>query len=447
MRIVLIQPRGRWSFSICPEPPLGLAYLAACLLEYRTDLEIEIIDGFIMDYQDYVKKISHIKADIIGVTSTMSQLDEALRIPSMVGDKDAKFIIGGAGVSNLPSSRLYESGYSIICFGEGERTIVELIKAFENKLSLRDVKGISFLSNEIEIRTTSRELIENLDDIPLPARDLLNMEKYIGTWKEKMGIGFSQIVSSRGCPFSCRFCDHNRFGKKFRFMSTQRVIEEMRQLYYKYKAEMIFFEEDLFVLNKKRVLDLCDAITKEFSGKKWGANARVDTVDFEMLSRMKQAGCTDLNFGIESGSQRILDFLGKGITVSQIRKAFKMLHEVGINGGMFLLIGVPGETQKDIDMTKRLIAECEPYMINLWYLTPFPGTEIFEMTKDLIRKDVDFYNWNDSYETIYRKDIFEVQPKEEFHQIMKFFLDTFKGKVDPKLSIYDGTIAMDTGII
>jgi radical SAM superfamily enzyme YgiQ (UPF0313 family) len=162
MRIVLIQPRGRWSFSICPEPPLGLAYLAACLLEYRTDLEIEIIDGFIMDYQDYVKKISHIKADIIGVTSTMSQLDEALRIPSMVGDKDAKFIIGGAGVSNLPSSRLYESGYSIICFGEGERTIVELIKAFENKLSLRDVKGISFLSNEIEIRTTSRELIENL---------------------------------------------------------------------------------------------------------------------------------------------------------------------------------------------------------------------------------------------------------------------------------------------
>ncbi len=440
---MFIQPRGRWSFSTCPEPPLGLAYLASSLLEYNADLQIEIMDGFTVAYEDYINKISNTKADIVGVTTTMSHLNEALRIPSLIKNKQVKLIIGGPGVTNLDSLRIFQSGYSIICFGEGEKTIVELTKVFENKMALADVNGISYLLNGMEIKTKTRELIENLDDIPLPARELLNMEKYIGTWKEKMGVALSQIVSSRGCPFSCRFCDHNRFGKKFRFMSVPRVIEEMRQLYEKYKAEMIFFEEDLFVLNKKRVLGLCEAIKKEFPDKKWGANARVDSIDSEMLSKMKNAGCTDLNFGIESGSQKILDFLGKGITIEAIKKAFKMLNEVRINGGMFLLIGVPGTTQKDIDLTKELIDECKPYMINLWYLTPFPGTEIFETTKNLIRDDIDFYNWNDSYESVYRKDIFEVQPREEFHQIMNFFLEKFEGKVDPKLSIYDGTMIID----
>ena len=443
MKIVFIQPSGRGIFSICPEPPLGLAYLASSLLKYKANLEIEIIDGFILDYNDYFKKISDIKADIVGVTSTMSQLSEASKIPSWVKEKNTKFIIGGPGVTNLPSSKLYESGYSVICYGEGERTIVELVKAFENKLTLKNVNGISFLSDNKEIKTSPREPIENLDDIPLPARELLNMEKYIGIWKEKMGIALSQMVSSRGCQFSCRFCSKSIFGSKIRFMSSSKVIEEMKQLYDKYNVEMIYFEDDLFTLNKKRVLDLCDAIEKEMPGKKWGANARVESVDYEMLSKMKQVGCVELNFGVESGSQKILDFLGKGITVEQIKRTFKWVNEVGINGGMFLIIGVPGETQTDIDLTKELISELEPKIINVFHLTPIPGTEIYEMTKHLIRDNADFYNFNDAYESIYIKDVFEVEPKQRLNEIMNFFLDTFEGKIDPRLSIGDGTAVVD----
>jgi len=443
MKIVFIQPKGRGKFSICPEPPLGLAYLAASLLRYKNDLEIEIIDGFLLDNDKYMEVISNLEADIIGVTSTMSQLDEALRIPSLIKNKNAKFILGGPGVTNLPSSKLYESGYSVICYGEGEKTIVELTRAFENKLALKDVNGISFLLNGNEIRTPPRELIENLNDIPFPARELLDMEKYVSIWKEKMGFPCSQMVSSRGCPFSCRFCDKSLFGKKVRFMSPSRIIEEMKQLYNTYSVEMIYFEDELFTINRRRVLDFCDTIEKELPGKKWGANGRVETVDFEMLSKMRQAGCVELNFGVESGSQKILDFLGKGITVEQIKKAFKWVNEVGINGGMYLIIGVPGETQADIDMTKELIRESEPKIINLFYLTPFPGTEIFEMTKHLIRNNVNLYNYNDEFESVYRKDVFEVEPKQRLQEVTDFFLETFKGRVDPRLSIGDGTALRD----
>ena len=164
MKIALIQPRGRTIYSISPEPPLGLAYLAASLLEYKNDINIEIIDGYVSEYDDYVKKISELKADIIGVTSTMNLLEEALRIPSLVKEKGPKFLIGGPGVTNLPSSMLYERGYSVICYGEGERTIVELVKAFENKLPLVNVKGISFVSGGKEVKTSPRELIINLDE-------------------------------------------------------------------------------------------------------------------------------------------------------------------------------------------------------------------------------------------------------------------------------------------
>lgn len=429
MKVALIQPRGRTVYEISPEPPLGLAYLAAALSKYKNDLEIEIIDGLILDYDNYYKKISMIDADVIGVTSTITQLNEALRIPSLIKKKGAKFIIGGPGSANLASFKLYESGYSVICYGEGERTIVELIKAFEYDLPLGDVDGISFLHNNREIKTRPRQPIENLDDIPFPARDLLDMEKYLSIWKERMGVASTQIVSSRGCPFSCRFCSKNTFGKRARSMSYDRVIEEMRLIYDKYKVEMIFFDDDLFTLDRKRVFDFCDAMEKKLPGKKWWAQARVDTIDLEMLIRMRQAGCTKLMFGVESGSQRILDFLGKGITVEQIRKAFQWVNEVGMYGGMYLIVGIPGETQQDIDMTKKLISELKPKSIDVCFLTPIPGTEMFEMTKNLIREGTDFCSFNESYESVYRKDVFEVDPQKRMKEIMDFFLDMSKDEL------------------
>lgn len=439
MKIVFILPTLRSPYSVCPEPPLGLAYLAACLLKYRNDLQIEIIDGFLLGQEEYYKKISNIDADIVGVSTTMSQLSQALMIPRIVNEKKIKFIIGGPGVVNLPSSRLYESGYSVICYGEGERTVVELVHAFENGLPLEDINGISYLNEGKEIKTPPRELISNLDEIPFPARELLDMKKYIGTWKEKMGVGLSQIISSRGCPFSCRFCDKKTFGGKIRFMSPSRMIEEMKLLYDVFGAELVYFEEDLFTVNRKRVLEFCSLMEKELPGRMWGAHSRVDTIDQEILTRMKRAGCTDLTFGVESGSQKILDLLGKGITVEQIEKAFQWVKEVGIKAGMFLIIGVPGETQEDIDKTKCLISKVEPSFIDISYLTPIPGTEIYEMTKHLIEDGIDFSNYNDLIESIYRKDIFDVELEERRRELVDFFLNTFKGKVDSRLSIFDGT--------
>jgi anaerobic magnesium-protoporphyrin IX monomethyl ester cyclase len=357
-------------------------------------------------------------------------LDEALKIPALVEDENVKFILGGPGASNLPPFKIYESGYSIICYGEGERTIVELIKAFEGELSLEEVHGISFLQHGKEVKTPPRAPIENLDEIPFPARNLLDMKKYLSIWKEKMGVAATQIVSSRGCPFSCRFCSKDVFGRRARFISPSRVVEEMRQLYDEYKAEMIFFDNDLFTLNRKWVMDFCQAIEEELPGRRWGAQARVGTVDKEMLFLMKRSGCTDLMFGVESGSQRILDFLGKGIWVEEIKRTFKLVNEAGIKGGIYLIVGVPGERQEDMDDTKRLISELKPKSMDMCFLTPIPGTEIFEATKSLIKEDADFFNFNESIESVYRKEVFEVDPRERMREIMDFFSTTINNRSD-----------------
>ena len=201
--------------------------------------------------------------------------------------------------------------------------MVELIQAFENGSPLDNIKGISYINKGKEIKTPPREPIENLNEIPLPARDLLDMEKYMGTWKENIGFRVTSVISSRGCPFSCKFCDKTTFGGKIRFMSPSRMIEEMKILYDRYGAEMVYFEEDLFTVNRKRVLEFCSLVEKELPGKMWAAQSRVDTIDQEMLRRMKRAGCDNLIFGVESGSQKILDILGKGFTVEQIENAFR----------------------------------------------------------------------------------------------------------------------------
>ena len=437
MKIVFILPILRSPYSICPEPPLGLAYLASSLLQYRNDLHIEIIDGFLLERDEYYQKISKIKADIIGVTTTMAQLNEALIIPHIVKDDSIKFIIGGPGVVNIPSHKLHDSGYSIVCYGEGEKTIVELVQALENGLPLKNIKGISYRSKDKEIKTPPRDLIKNLDEIPFPARSLLDMQRYLRIWKERMGVAVTQIISSRGCPFSCRFCDKKTFGGRIRFMSPPRMIDEMRLLYDSFGTEMVYFEEDLFTVNRKRVLDFCGLMEKELPGKRWGAHSRVDTLDLEMLTRMKQAGCTDLFFGVESGSQKVLDLLGKGFTIGQIENAFRLAKKVGMNTEMYLIIGVPGEVQEDIEMTKRMIAKLEPSSIDISFLTPIPGTEIYEMTKHLIEKEIDFSNF-DYFKSVYRKDIFGFELEAKRREILDFFLSTFEGKVDPRFSLLGG---------
>jgi anaerobic magnesium-protoporphyrin IX monomethyl ester cyclase len=435
MKITFVMPLAKTPYFIFPEPPLGLAYLAACLLKNDTDLHIEIIDGSILDQDEYYKKISNIEADIIGVSTTIVELSQALMIPNMVKEKDTKFIIGGPGAVDLPSSRFYDSGYSVICYGESEKTIVELVDAIKNGQPMEDIKGISYLDKGFEIKTPPREPIKILDEIPFPARELLDMEKYLSTFKKNLGVRIASIISSRGCPFSCRFCDKTPFGDKIRFMSASRIIEEMKILYEVYGAEMVFFEEDLFTINRRRVLEFCRLMEKNLPGRLWGAQSRVDTVDKEMLAQMKHAGCKYLIFGVESGSQKILDLLGKGITIEQIENAFKWAKEIGIEAGMFLMIGIPGETQEDIEMTKRIMAKSEPAFLDVAPLTPIPGTKIYEMTKHLIRDGVDLSNYNFT-ESVYRKDIFDVNFEERNREIMDFFFTTSKDRVNPGMSIF-----------
>ena len=222
----------------------------------------------------------------------------------------------------MPESLLNETDY--IVEGEGEVTICELLHSLEGKMDIENVKGIWYKKNGVLKRTPQRPFIQNLDDLPFPARQLLP--------KEYMNFGHTTISASRGCPFNCSFCQptlRKLFGPVVRFRSPKNVVDEMEYLKTTFKIKHVKFQDDTFTARKQWVTEVCSEILKRKLKIRWDCNARVNTIDKELLTKMKEAGCTKVEFGVESGSQEILNSLNKGTTIKQIEDAFRYVKKLG----------------------------------------------------------------------------------------------------------------------
>ncbi|UCH88146.1 MAG: cobalamin-dependent protein [Thermoplasmata archaeon] len=380
--LLVLPPGGFLTESEHMMPPLGLAYLAAIL--EQNEKKVEILDAHVegLSWKDLHKKLVGSNPDIIGVTFTTETRFDGFKTIKIAKTAlpNSTIIAGGPHVSLTAEDTLrHIPELDIIVRGEGENTLLNLINALESKGDFKSVQGISYRENGKIKNNPPEPFIENLDTIPFPARHLLPMDKYNFNVDVpgKGNLPFTSIMTSRGCPFGCCFCATSEvWGRRFRGRSPQNVIDEIEFVINKYKVKGIWFFDDTFTLNKKRTREICDLIIKKGLDISWFCDVRVDGMDKNLLKKMKDAGCYSIAYGVESGSQRILDeVIGKKIELNQVKNVAKWSREVGIHPRGLFILSLPTETYAEAKITIEFMRELGgENSINI--LKIYPGNEV-----------------------------------------------------------------------
>jgi len=389
------------------ESPLGLLYISkVCRMAgYKT----KVIDlSFEYDLNHLKTYIKFNKFDIAGIYSMSSMIQNAFTAAEIIKNKypDTKIIFGGPHPTLLPEEVLSNKNVDFVVMGEGERTILELLKCIrEERYSYVDIKGIGFKKGESIIINERREWIDNLDVLPFPDRTQLDtLEGYINLAGIKVIFGYRtlNIIASRGCHFNCAFCQpalRKILGEKVRYRSVDNVIDEIEYMQKEYKINALWFEDDTFTYNRDWVLEFCDKLQNKKNKIVWSCNSRLDVVDEEMLKAMKRAGCIQIRYGLESGSQQVLDNdFKKGTNLLKIKEIFNLTHNIGIDTYAYVMLGGRYETSGSIEETERFLNTITPTHIQLAITTPLPGTylkQTMELDKDvtvLSNRVVNWYN-------------------------------------------------------
>ena len=379
--VTLVNPPSPSGSAVhLPLAVLGLGYLAAVL--EKNQYKVDVIDcpALKLSYEEFRSEISKRQPNIVGITSSTLTYKSALRIARIVKETcpNCLTILGGIHVTFWDDKALQECPYlDVVVRGEGEYTLLELVQKLEAAKSFRDVLGITYRKDGKITRNPDRPYIENLDDLPFPALHLWPMER-IRKYEEVF-----YMMTSRGCAYWCEFCSTVRLhGRKFRARSPKNVVDELEFLHNTYGATQFTFADDVFTLDKGRIEEICKEIINRKLKIKWSCGTRVDMVTKELLLKMKEAGCVAVWFGVESGTQQVLDEMRKGISPAQTMKAFNLLKEIGLTPAPNVVLGFPGETKQTVWNTIKFAEKISPDFICCYDVaTPFPGTPMYELVK------------------------------------------------------------------
>lgn len=406
-KIALINPTpnleniyGRLSEEASILPPLGLCYSASALRTtgYR---QVKIIDAQALKISNQAAAISALKwgAQIVGITATTDMIFLASEIADFIKSKskNIKIIIGGPHISAVPKKTLKMfPSFDIGVIGEGEETLKELAAILKTGKGLKKVRGIIYRSRGKIIKTEPREFIQDLDSLPLPAWDLLpTLNKfYKPVVVNYKSLPSTSLMTSRGCPGQCAFCDTRVFGCRYRVHSAEYVLDTIYHLKKKYGIRDICFYDDQFTIFKKRLTQICNGLQKKDMRIDWSCQARVNAVDYETMRKMKEAGCWKISFGIESASPKILKLMNKHITMKQAKKAISEAKRAGLEVLGYFILGFFGENKKTLAQTKKFILESDLDNIMLSYFLPFPGSPAYPYLKKYGQFHEDWRNLN-----------------------------------------------------
>ncbi len=401
-------------------PGLGLAYLVSSLRSHFGEnyFEFKIIERG--SEAEVKKQISDFSPDIVGISSVTQNFNLAKRYANFAREMGIPVIMGGVHVSMLPRS--LPRDVDLACIGEAEETIKEIFDLMIKKKGLiknelKKIKGIVFRDiNDNLVITEPRPVIENLDDIRMPVRDLLEIGKH------------SYVFSSRGCPFKCTFCASTRFWDKVRLFSAEYVVNEIAELYEKYHVKMISFYDDLFVIRTARLAEITTLLKKRglHNKIKFTCSCRANLVNENTARLLKDMGIVSVGMGLESGSDRILTYLkGKSISVEKNSSAIKILKKYGIAVNASFVIGSPDETESEMMETYNFIKKSSLDLIDTYVLTPFPGTPVWLYAKDrgLVSDDMDWSRLNVNFGENYKNSIIvsELYDRTHIYNIYKRF--------------------------
>ncbi|MGZ5133575.1 MAG: B12-binding domain-containing radical SAM protein [Flavitalea sp.] len=388
-----------------PYAPLGTLYAASVLRENA--YQVSIFDTmFVKDPGQVVTEIEKTRPDFFVIYDDgfnyltkmclTNMREAAFRMIRLAKERGCQVI-----VSSSDSTDHYEEylmrGADFILLGEAEMSLLEVLNTLNTDVKdYTSIKGISYKINDATVKTQPRNVIRDLDAIPFPAWDLIDMEPYRKMWMKSSGYFSMNMGTTRGCPFKCNWCAKPIYGNRYNSRSPHNVVAELKMLKKQYKFDHIWFCDDIFGLKPGWVNEFANLIESENLGFKFKIQSRADLlVQENYIHALARAGCENAWMGAESGSQKILDAMDKGTTIAQIYEATRMLKKHGIHPSFFIQFGYLDETREDIDKTIRMINELLPYQLGISVSYPLPGTKFYEKVKDQLKNKA---NWTDSDE-------------------------------------------------
>jgi anaerobic magnesium-protoporphyrin IX monomethyl ester cyclase len=388
-----------------PYPPLGTMVAAAVLREQGHSVSLfdamlaDSVDEWERALQETDPSLAVIYEDNFNYLSKMCLLnmrEAAFQMVALAKERGCTVISAGSDASDHVSDYL-AAGADYVIVGEGEHSLCELVGALESDTQkpLEGILGIAYQSNGAATRNPPRPVIRDVDGLPFPAWDLVDVSRYRQIWKERHGYYSMNMVTTRGCPYHCNWCAKPIWGQRYNARSPRAVVEEMRWLQEAYQPDHIWFADDIMGLRPGWWRQFAALAQENGVQIPFKCLSRADLIirDRDELAAIKEAGCDVVWLGAESGSQRVLDAMEKGITVEQIREATALLHGAGIRVAFFLQFGYPGESRDDIDKTLQMVRECAPDDIGVSVSYPLPGTRFHENVRFQLGAK---QNWMDS---------------------------------------------------
>jgi len=398
LRVLLINPPAVVAYgsfksaakaAASPQMPLGILYIGGVLRE--AGHQVEIIDCDIDGYDAFsiVDEILRRAPDVVGLTATTPIVASAIKIIEQVKQRsDIVTILGGYHITALPIQTMQRSVVDYGIYGEGEATVTELLDLLARTdkkprvEELKNIRGLLFRDGDRIVANEKRPLIKDLDRIPYPARDLLRNEKYIWSVPGKGMVPVAAITTQRGCPFQCIFCGAQTMFPGMRYHSIPRIIAELRYITEELGIRHLHFQDDTLTLNRKKVTKMAEEIRKHGITFTWEGYTRANTIDRELLAKLKSIGLNRLSFGVETGNEGILKAIKKGVPKQAYVEAYRLCREEGIETRCSIIIGHPFETKETIKETIRFACSLDCYQAYINIATPYPGSELLELARE-----------------------------------------------------------------
>jgi radical SAM superfamily enzyme YgiQ (UPF0313 family) len=393
-----------------PYPPLGLLYVSAYLIS--KNVTNEVFDTTFSSLEKQLEFIENKKPKVICMyTNLMTKIEVIKLIKTLKTEKYnfPKIVLGGPDVTYNVENYL-KAGADFLVIGEGEETTFELYNAIINNENYHNINGIAFLENNEVIQNKPRVKFKELDELPLPNREAINMQNYLDTWKDNHGKSSMTISTQRGCPYTCKWCSTAVYGQSYRRRPAEQVAEEMKMLKDNYNPDALWFVDDVFTVSHKWLTAFREEVLKQDAIIPFECITRAERLNDEILALLKEIGCFRIWIGAESGSQKIIDLMDRRVDVNVVKEAIQKTNALGMETGTFIMLGYPGETEEDITETIQYLKEANPTLYTITVAYPIKGTSLYNEVESKITSKFDWETSTDreiEFERTYSKKFYK----------------------------------------
>ncbi len=376
-----------------PYAPLGILYVSAYL--ERKGFSNEVFDTTFSTMQKMRDYLLEFKPDVVAIYVNLMTKLNVLEIIKFIKSNlnQAKIVLGGPEI-RYNANDFLNFGADYLVIGEGEETSLELMIALNEKRydDIKNIPGLGFKNQNNEIVfTTEREKLKEVDSLPFPGRDKINLQLYLNAWKERHGENAISISTMRGCPYTCKWCSRAVYGLSYRRRSPENVCDELELIQKEYNPDTLWFVDDVFTISHKWLNEFNETLKQRNLKIKFECITRADRMNEEVIKLLKDAGCFRVWIGAESGSQKVIDLMDRRVDVDQVREMIKLTQNNGIQAGTFIMLGYPGETEDDIEETIKHLKESNPEYFTITVAYPIKGTELFAEVEAVQTNN---FNWD-----------------------------------------------------